>query len=103
MVGPEAALILTLVVHVLGTVLLLWALLRGQDDKPDLRGWWWGDDGGDGPEPPSDRPGPTGGGIPLPDAAQSPVRLRTAERLADRYARPGRRPQHTPERDPQRV
>ncbi len=103
MVGPEAALVLTLVVHVLGTILLLWALLRGQDDRPDLRGWWWGDDGDDGREPPPEQPGPSGGGIPLPDAAQSAVRLRGAARLADGYDRPSRRPQHVPERDPQRL
>jgi hypothetical protein len=31
------------------------------------------------------------GGIPLPDAEPSPVRLRSRERVADRYARPERR------------
>ncbi len=104
MVGPEAALVLTLVVHVLGTILLLWALLRGQDDKPDLRGWWWGDDGGDdGREPPTEQPGPRGGGIPLPDAAQSAVRLRGPGLPGRRLPRPPRRPQHVPERDPQRL
>ncbi len=57
------------------------------------------DDGGGGPPAPAP-PDPTGdrdGGVPLPDAAQAPVRLREPRRLADAYPRRPRRPEHAPD------
>jgi hypothetical protein len=54
---------------------------------------------------PSLRPQPGGGGLPLPDAAQAPVRLRESGRIGERYPRRPRRPQHEPQpaRGPERV
>jgi hypothetical protein len=93
------ALGLTVLVHIVGMAALVWALLLGEENRPDWRGWWPGDDDDRPPEP---RPGPGGGGLPLPDAAQSAVRLREPGRLGDRY-RPARRPAHAPERAPGRT
>lgn len=96
------ALALTLVVHVIGAGVLIWALLDGNVDWNEL---WPRDDDGRGPrgpEAPEAGDGPDGGGVlaptPLPDASPSPVRLREPGRIAERYPRPGRRPEHTPER-----
>lgn len=91
------ALGLTLLVHVLGAGVLIGVIARGSG--ADLRGWWpTDDDGGGGPglDPRPVEPKP-GGGLPLPDAQQAPVRLRRPERLADAYPRPARRPAHSPE------
>ena len=96
--GPEAALLLTFVVHVVGVVVLIWAIVAGQDERPDWRSWWYGDDDDD-PEPVQPKPG--GDGLPLPDAAQSRARMRERGRLADRYPAPERRPargRHQPRR-----
>lgn len=62
------------------------------------------DDGGGNdrrlPEPPR---GPTGGGLPLPDAVPARVRLRGPGRLADLTPpRRERRPAHAPSPAPQR-
>lgn len=100
--GPEAALLLTLVVHVIGSFVLIWALVAGQDEKPDWRGWWRGDDGEDPGPPPVDPPAPPGDGLPLPDAAPAAARLREPGRIAERYERPARRPAREPEREPAR-
>jgi len=65
-----------------------------------------GDDGGGGndrrgPQPPA---GPSGGGIPLPDARPARVRLREPARLgALRPPRPRRGPAREPARDPRRA
>lgn len=103
-----AALSLTLGVHVVGAVVIVWGLMG--DERVDWRSLLWprdADDGDGGRGP--DRGGAPGGpggpsGLPLPDAGQTPVRLREPARLGDRYPRPERRPAHTPqpEREPQR-
>jgi hypothetical protein len=65
-----------------GAVLVL-ALARSSDGRPGA-----GSDGpqsGGGPPPPPPTPPPIG--PPLPDAAQSRVRLREAGRIADRRSR----------------
>jgi hypothetical protein len=105
--GKEVlALGLTLVVHVLGACALIGVLVKGEGGS--LRDWWPHDEDDDGRGPGRDRPsgseGPRGGdGLPLPDAVPSSVRLRDAERLAERYPRRERRPAHpahVPEREP---
>lgn len=85
---------------------LFWMFLRSETVKP----WEPEDDADDGgsdggndrlqnrPRPP--RPG----GLPLPDADQSPERFRGPGRLAERYPWPLRRaPEHDPQRTPERV
>jgi hypothetical protein len=94
------ALGLTVLVHVIGLGALVWALLLGDEERPDLWGWWPRDD--DGPPPP-EPPAPTrGGGLPLPDAEQAGARLREPGRLRDRRPPAPRRPSHRPEREPAR-
>lgn len=104
--GPILAIVLTLVVHIIGMG-LLYALLGREmlemfrsKPRPD-----WGD-GGEPPEPELvPTPQPSGGGLPLPDAEQAPVRLREPGRLGEHYTRRPRRPEHAPEpaRRPERV
>jgi hypothetical protein len=94
-----AALLLTVVVHVLGMGALVWALVLDDENRSDWRGWFGGDDDAP-PEPPAPGPGPGGDGVPLPDARPSTVRLRDSGRLSDAHRRPARRPQHAPERTP---
>jgi len=62
------------------------------------------DDGGGGNDRvrPSPRPGPRGGGIPLPDAVPARVRLREPGRLADLLPTPQRRREHAPIPSPAR-
>jgi hypothetical protein len=93
-----AALLLTVVVHLLGMGALIWALVLDDENRPDWRGWFGGDDD----EPPEEPTPPPGGDrLPLPDAQPSAVRLRDAGRLADAHRRPPRRREHEPERVPQ--
>jgi hypothetical protein len=97
------ALSLTFAVHVLGAIVLVWAML---DEDTDWRIWrgWWPDDGDQRPEPGAPTP-PGGDGLPLPDAAPARVRLRGHERLRDTVPPPARRPEHVPapEREPDRT
>ncbi|MEA2340013.1 MAG: hypothetical protein QOG11_90 [Solirubrobacteraceae bacterium] len=102
-----AALVLTLVVHVIGAGVLIWAMLDPDEDgrRPGWRDWWPRDDDG---RSPSDAEPPRGGGgqaVPvLSDSAAAQVRLREPGRLADAKPRPARRPEHVPaperEREP---
>jgi hypothetical protein len=62
-----------------------------------------GDGGGNDRLGPRIKPGPGGGGLPLPDAVPARVRLRDHTRLADRLPAPMRRPERDPERPPRRV
>jgi hypothetical protein len=62
-----------------------------------------GDGGGNDRLGPWERPGPGGGGLPLPDARPARVRLRDHSRLADLLPSPGRRPAREPDRAPSRV
>ena len=91
--------------HVLGLVcaaVLLLPALRGGTDLPP-RGDHDSDDGwGHGPRrPPKPFDLPTGG-LPLPDAVQSRVRLRDHRRLPDFLPPPERRPAREPGREPSR-
>jgi hypothetical protein len=90
---------LTLFVHIVGLIALIWALLLNEEERPDWRDWWPGGED-DGPLDPS--PAPDGSGVPLADAQPSAVRLREPARLADAHRRPSRRPAHPPERVPER-
>jgi hypothetical protein len=96
------ALALVFVVHVVGGLLLVWALL---DD--DQRAGWrrrWGPGGGEDPHPPQPPADPAGDvrpPLPLPSATPSRVRLREPIRAADAYPRPARRPSHPDEPAPQ--
>jgi hypothetical protein len=100
------AIALTLVVHFIGAIVLIWAIVG--DEEIDWRGMLWpGDDdgGGGGPgfEPPHAGDDGGGGGMlapPLADATPSPIRLREPRRIADAHPRPARRPTHAPERTP---
>ncbi|HEV7494360.1 hypothetical protein [Baekduia sp.] len=100
------AIALTLVVHFLGAIVLIWAIIG--DEQIDWRATLWprdDDGGGGGPgfEPPRGPDGGPGGGMlapPLADAAPSPIRLREPGRIADAHPRPARRPAHAPERTP---
>jgi hypothetical protein len=91
------ALGLTVLVHVVGLAALAWGLLLNEENRPDWRSWWPGDDD---QEPPDPRPQPRDGGLPLPDAAPSAVRLREPARLGEGHPRPARRPAHAPARTP---
>lgn len=101
MSGPVLAIFLTLFVHVVAFFLLFMLAGEAIMDTFRMRPEDSDDDGG---LPPSDdpvaRPDPGGGGLPLPDAAQSPTRLREPGRIA---RKPARRPEHDPQRTPQRV
>ena len=95
------ALTLVFVVHVIGGLLLVWALLddeTGAGWRRRRRG------GGDGPQPPPPAPRPSpaiagraGSALPLAGADPSRVRLRGPGRLADAHPLAPRRPQHAPQ------
>jgi hypothetical protein len=91
------ALGLTVAVHVVAVAALVWALFFDAEDRQELRGFFRLDDG-DEPPPAPIAPAPRGpgGGLPLPDAAPSDVRLREPGRLADERPLPPRRPEHPP-------
>lgn len=101
------AIALTVIVHFIGAIVLIWAITR--DEEVDWRGILRPDDdgGGGGPgfEPPRSGDGGGGGGMlapPLAGATPSSVRLREPRRIADAHPRPARRPAHAPERTPVR-
>jgi hypothetical protein len=91
---------ITLLVHVLALIALVWTLLSDPEDRPDWREWWPGDDD-DRPRDPS--PEPRGGDLPLVDTVPSAVRLREPAPLGTGHPRPTRRPSHPPERVPGRT
>ena len=106
MTGPVAAILLTIVVHLIAFVLLFAMMGSEMLDvfrSPKRHGD--DDDGGQWLEPDPVAPGPGPSGLPLPDAEQAPVRLREPGRIAEHYPRPARRPEHAPEpvRAPERV
>src|ERR1700691_3448780 len=88
-------------VHILGfiaVVILLIPALRDNDPGFDEEDSSDGTDDGWGNRP-NVKPDPTrwpGGGIPLPDADQSSVRLREPGRLGDKLTSPARRPVREP-------
>lgn len=99
MTAEVIALALTAVVHVVGAIVLVWAMFDA-DNRPDWRSLWPRDDeDGGGGSPPVDPPanGPSDAGLRLPDdAVPARMRLREPGRLADGHPRPARRPSHAP-------
>jgi hypothetical protein len=89
------ALALVLVVHVIGGLLLVWALLDDEQRAGWRRRWGRGGDGRQ-PLPPAPPPTPTRAPreLPLTGAEPSRVRLRGPDRLADAHEPRPRRPQH---------
>jgi hypothetical protein len=91
--------------HILGLIcafLLILPALRSGPEPPQPPGG--GSDGGGGlPRPTPDIPARPRGGLPLPDAEQTRIRLREPGRLADQLPRPERRPAREPARRPVRV
>ena len=104
MSGDYQLLLMIAVMHLLGlacVAVLIMLALRQEDDRPPGSGDTGSDDGW-GNEPrrppqPSDRPW---GGIPLPDAKQSRLRLRDHRKLLDLLPRRDRRPSREHERQP---
>lgn len=103
-------LLLLVVVHILGLIavgVLMIPALRtddgrfGEDDSEDGSDDGWGNRPNEAPKP-SRWPG---GGIPLPDAEQSKVRLREPGRITEKLPLPQRRPSREPEptRSPSRT
>jgi hypothetical protein len=93
-------------VHIFGFIavgLLMLPALRDDNSDPgedsDSTDDGWGNR-------PNVTPSPSrwpGGGIPLPDAEQSTVRMREPGRLGDQLTTPERRPAHEPARTPVRT
>jgi hypothetical protein len=86
--------------HLLGfgfAAVMLLPLLRDERIVPAVHGEEEDDEGGGNDRVrPSPRPGPRGGGIPLPDAVPARVRLREPGRLADLLPAWPRRREHAP-------
>jgi len=107
MSGDYQLLLMIAVMHLLGlacVAVLIMLALRGEDNGLPGSGESGSDDGW-GNEPrrppqPSDRPW---GGVPLPDAKQSRLRLRDHRKLSDLLPRRSRRPAREPERTPVRT
>jgi hypothetical protein len=108
MVSDAELVLLFTVLHViaLGVVTVLLVMFLRSDTTrmwlPPEEGEG-GDGGGNDRLGPQIKPGPGGGGLPLPDAVPARVRLRDHTRLADLLPTPPRRPERDPERPPRRV
>lgn len=106
MSGEYQLLLMIAVMHLLGLAcvgVLIVLALRDENDGPEYGDTGWDDGWGNEPRrppQPSDRPW---GGIPLPDAKQSRLRLRDHRRLVDLVPRRERRPAREPERTPVRT
>jgi hypothetical protein len=89
--GEVIALGLTLGVHILGGFALIYMLVKDSDGGALD---WWPREDDDGPPRDPIAPAPLGGGggLPLPVAEPSPVRLREPGTIADGYPRRERRP-----------
>jgi hypothetical protein len=89
------ALTLVFVVHVIGGLLLVWALL-GDEARAGWRRRWRR--GGEDPHGPPDGPPPARAIPPLPlsESMPSRARLREPGRAGGAYPRPARRPAHPP-------
>jgi len=94
-------------VHILGFIavaILMIPALRDDDQDFDEDGGGGSDDGwGNRPNMKPDPSRWPGGGIPLPDAEQSKVRLRGPGRIWEGLPKPARRPVREPVRTPTRA
>jgi hypothetical protein len=93
-------------IHFVGFIcvaLLMIPALRDGEEPSDQDGGSSDDGWGNLPNVRPDSGGWPGGGIPLPDAEQSSVRLRGPGRLSERLDRRQRRPIREPERRPVRA
>lgn len=106
MVSDAELVALFTVLHViaLGVVTALLVMFLRSDTtrtwSPPDDGDGGGGGGGNDRLGPWVKPGPGGGGLPLPDAIPARVRLRDHTRLADLLPAPTRRPQREPGRGP---
>jgi hypothetical protein len=97
------ALTLVFVVHLIGGLALVWALLEDDTRAGWRRRWGFGGGGDDPPpDPPPTPPSPAAPRrsplpLPLADAVASGVRLRGPGRLADAHPPLPRRPEHVPQ------
>lgn len=108
-----AALVLTVLVHLIGAGALIYGMIDFDDpNRGSWRDWWPRDDRGDGgPDlPDAPEPSPQGGGLPIPvpvldESRPAPGRVREGGRIGDLTPRPSRRPAHppTPTPAPERV
>ncbi len=90
-------------IHVVGFIavgVLMIPALRDGEQPPDQDGGSSDDGWGNLPRGKPLPSGWPGGGIPLPDAEQSRVRLRGPGRISDGSRRPQRRPIREPQRRP---
>lgn len=88
-----------LAVHIFGFVavgVLVLPMLSDDNSEPDEDGGSSDDGWGNRPNVKPDPSRWPGGGLPLPDADQSTVRLREPGRLADKLPAPERRPAREP-------
>jgi hypothetical protein len=95
--GPVLAIALLTLVHFAAFGLLFWHLAGKEIFQLFRLGS--DDEGGGGlrKDPPAPDPdGDRDGGLPLPGAAPSSVRLRSPGRLREGYPKPQRRPEHVP-------
>ena len=99
------ALALTVLVHVIGMAALVWALLLDDDNRPDWRGWWPGDDD-EPPAPPPPgparrrrcrcaTPSPARCACASPAAWPTGIRVRRAVRRTRREREPVRDPERS--------
>jgi hypothetical protein len=107
MTGDAQLLLMIVGVHALGlacvAVLMIPALRDGPDSPPRSSDSGSDEGWGRGPRRPPSPPERPTGGIPLPDATQSGVRLRNHERLSDHRPARKRRPVREPDRRPVRT
>jgi hypothetical protein len=93
------ALALVFVVHVIGGLALVWALLDDDTRAGWRRRWFGGGEDERDPTPPAPRPAPVVAPPPLPLSASDPARarLRGPGRLGDLHPPAQRRPDHVPQ------
>ncbi|HUA50401.1 MAG TPA: hypothetical protein VMA77_34535 [Solirubrobacteraceae bacterium] len=107
MSGDAQLMLMIAGMHLLGLVCAAVLILPALRDGPELPPHYpdQGSDGGGGRGPgrPPLPPEPPRGGIPLPDAEQSRIRLRDHRKLSEQLPRPQRRPAREPDRTPVRT
>jgi hypothetical protein len=107
MSGDAQLMLMIAGMHLLGLVcaaVLIIPALRDSPDFPPRPDPGSDGGGGGGPErPPAPQDPPRGGGIPMPDAEQSRIRLRDHRKLSERLPRRERRPAREPDRTPVRT